>query len=281
MEGKYLRSKEVKEKYGIAPAHCHRDLVEKGNCRTKKYIFCGKECTSYYEPDVKKIVAAKNARKRVAMNRYKIRPDVMHGTKSRLRKVLPNKMYKKLRNAWFGMMRRCYTDERPDWAHYREFGITVCDEWLHSFDDFALWAIDNGVDYHLSLDRIDNDRGYSPDNCRWATKFQQGNNTSVNKILIYKGEEKTVAEWAEEYNIPYSRLWARISQGWSVEEALTSPLRYGKTINSLRMTFNGETKALSDWAREEGLPYYLVLNRFKKGWPPEKVLSRDDFRGKR
>lgn len=216
----WLKSTEVKAKYGISPGHCRRDMLAHG-CRTKPYTFCGKTVLSYYEPDVKRIVEERDAKKKKAKDRYAARPDVMRGTRSKLKKVLPDKMYKKLQNAWFGMMRRCYTNDRPDYRHYREFGITICDEWLNSFDEFALWSLNNGVDYPLSLDRIDNDKGYSPENCRWVTKIVQGNNTSVNRVVRYMGEEKTIAELAAEYGIKYHTLYYRIvTKGWPVEEAL-------------------------------------------------------------
>lgn len=276
----YLTSKEVHQKYGISPAHCRRDLAEKG-CRVKNYTFCGRVCCSYYEPDVKRLVAERDARKAKKRENYAFRPDVMRGTKSKLKKVIPERMYIKLRNAWFGMMRRCYTNDRPDYHHYRSFGITICDEWLNDFDSFALWALNNGVAYDLSLDRIDNDKGYSPDNCRWTTRTQQNNNSSQNKIIRYNGKEQTLAEWAREYNINYEKLWHRVNAGWPIKDALTKPLNYGPTKNSLIMTYKGKQQSLADWARETGLPYYLVLERYKRGWPPEKVLSSKNYKGKR
>lgn len=220
----YLTPNDIQKKYGIAPAHCYRDLVEQGECRTKPYIFCNRKCTSYYEPDVIEFVKQKKKRAEETENRYKNRPNVMRGTKSQLKKVLDKKTYVKLRNAWYGMMRRCYTDERPDYHHYREFGITICDEWLNNFDSFALWSLNNGMEEHLTLDRIDNNEGYSPDNCRWVSKKIQNNNTSVNRTLTFRGEEKTLSEWADTMGLNYDVLWARIKAGWSVERALTTPL---------------------------------------------------------
>lgn len=272
----YLKSKEVYEKYGVSPAHCHRDLAEKG-CRIKKYIFCGRECNSYYEPDVKRIVSELREKQAKTQEHYAARPDVMRGTKSSLKKVLPKETYIKLRNAWYGMMRRCYTNDRPDYHHYREFGIVICDEWLNSFDAFALWSLNNGMKKNLSLDRIDNDRGYSPDNCRWVTKKKQNNNTSVNTTILYQGEEYTIAELSDIYGIPYPRLWSRISSGWKIEDAIKKPRKRSASKNSLKMTYDGQTLPLSEWAKKTGIPYSSVITRFKKGYPPELVLSKEDL----
>lgn len=275
----YLRSKEVHEKYGISPAHCHRDLAEKG-CKTKEYVFCGRKCCAYYEPDVKRLVKELRERQKSKADHYAARPNVMRGTKSKLCKVLPKKTYVKLRNAWFGMMRRCYTNDRPDYKHYREFGITICDEWLNSFDEFALWALNNGMEENLSLDRINNDQGYSPENCRWVTRKVQNNNTSVNTLILYHGKEHTIAELSDIFNVPYERLWARISNGWDIEDAIKKPCGYGKVKNSLLLEYKGKKQPLSAWAKETGMPYYLILQRYKKGWPPEKILSQELYKGR-
>lgn len=220
----YLTATEVSKKYGIPCCHVYRNLVEYGKCRTKKYTFCGRECSSYYEPDIIKIMQKKEAKKKRAKWNYDSRPDVMRGTKSKLKKVIDPRMYKKLQNAWYGMMRRCYSKDRTDYAHYRKFGITICDEWLNSFDEFALWALNNGVAFNLSLDRINNDKGYCPENCRWTDHVTQGNNTSTNVTVRYNGEEKTIAEWAKEYGIKYHTLYMRITRSnWPIEKALTTP----------------------------------------------------------
>lgn len=225
----FLTPSEIKAKYGIDPTHVRRDLKDVG-CRTKEYIFCNRKCLAYYEPDVIEIVNKKNERKKISNLRYDRRPNVMRGTKSELKKIMDPKKYIKLRNAWFGMMRRCYTDDRKDYHHYREARITICDEWLENFDSFALWAVNNGMELDLSLDRINNEKGYSPDNCRWTTKLVQNNNSSAVHTVIFRGEEKTLRGWSEELGIKQETLYTRIfTNGWSVEKALTTPVRKFRT----------------------------------------------------
>lgn len=229
----YMTPTEIQKEFGLAPAHVKRDLADVG-CKTKPYIFCGRKCTSYFRPDVERIMAERTARREQSKKRYDARPNVLVGTKSQLMKVVPKSLYKKLRNAWFGMMRRCYTDDRKDYRHYREAGITMCDEWLNSFDSFALWAINNGVEEDLSLDRINTEKGYSPDNCRWATKKQQNNNSSTATTVRYQGEEKTITEWAEEYGINRDTLYSRVMVAkWPIEKALTTPVAKRKKTTPL------------------------------------------------
>ena len=103
----------------------------------------------------------------------------------------------KLKKVWRGMKERC---ERPNHSSYKNYGargISVCDSWKDDFDCFYQWAIANGYSNGLSLDRIDNDGNYCPENCRWATCKQQGNNTRSCRFITYNGDTKTMREWEE------------------------------------------------------------------------------------
>ena len=114
----------------------------------------------------------------------------------------------------------CYkTDKR-----YGGRGICVCDEWLNDFESFYKWSIQNGWEPGLSIDRIDNDGDYCPENCRWADGFTQANNSRHNLVIEYCGEEMTCTQWAHRIGIKPSTLNARLKNGWSVEKALTTPL---------------------------------------------------------
>lgn len=138
---------------------------------------------------------------------------VMHGmSRHRLNRIYHN------------MRKRC---EPTNARHTRYFdrGITVCDEWRDSFVSFATWALANGYKDDLSLDRIDNEKGYSPENCRWATPKQQSNNMCKNRLLSYNGEVHTMAEWARILDINHDTLASRIKLGWSDEKALSTPIR--------------------------------------------------------
>lgn len=126
----------------------------------------------------------------------------------------------RLRNIWGGMKDRCYNPRNNRYIHYGAKGITVCDEWLHNFQAFWNWAMASGYQDDLSIDRIDNDKGYSPDNCRWATRKEQQNNTSSNKSITFNGKTMTLTQWCEKQKISKRKYYDRIESGWSLEEAL-------------------------------------------------------------
>lgn len=133
----------------------------------------------------------------------------------------------RLYGIWAGMKRRCY-DETS--ANYRGRGITMCEEW-NDFGCFRKWAMENGYDAHAkrnecTIDRIDNNKGYSPDNCRWVNSKVQCRNKRNNKVLTFKGETHPLVVWSEIIGIKANTLHKRIVYlGWSVEKALTTPVR--------------------------------------------------------
>lgn len=217
-----MTASEIEKRYGVNARHAARDFASAITGTETRY---GRECKLYSQEKVEEIVQKRKEARAKAIANYADRPNIMPGTHSRLKKVLDKALYQKLRNAWYGMMRRCYTKDRPGYAHYREQKVTVCKEWLESFDEFALWSLDHGVNMNLSLDRIDNDKGYSPDNCRWATSKTQNNNSSQNIFITYEGETHTIAEWADILGVKYNTLYVRLKSGWSVERAFTTKVR--------------------------------------------------------
>ena len=130
----------------------------------------------------------------------------------------------KLYGVWKCMHQRC-TDRNISRADsYVNKGIRVCEEW-RDYVTFREWALSSGYQEGLSIDRIDNDGNYCPENCRWATRKEQMNNTSKNRKVTHNGETKTLSEWAETSEIPYSVFRSRIRYGWPIEKALTTPVR--------------------------------------------------------
>lgn len=105
-------------------------------------------------------------------------------------------------------------------------GITVCEEWKNDFATFKEWAMENGYADNLTIDRIDNDNGYFPENCRWATKKVQQRNTNRALLVTWEGETKPLGEWSDITGIKRNVLWARLYEmGWPVGKALTTPVR--------------------------------------------------------
>lgn len=129
--------------------------------------------------------------------------------------------------AWRSMVARC---TNPDHAFYKNYGgrgIFVCDRWIESFENFMT---DMGAKpgREFSLDRIDVNSGYSPENCRWATHKQQARNKRTSRMLEAFGKSQSAADWSEEAGIPSSAILWRIRIGWSVERAVTEPVKNRK-----------------------------------------------------
>lgn len=115
----------------------------------------------------------------------------------------------RLYRIWCGMKNRCYNPNEPNYKRYGAKGITVCDEWKDNFEAFRKWALNNGYQDDLSIDRKDGKSGYSPDNCRWATSKEQNNNLSTNIFITFKEKNLTAKQWSEEMGIPYKTVLER------------------------------------------------------------------------
>ena len=122
--------------------------------------------------------------------------------------------------AWNNMIQRCTNPNQTAYASYGGRGIKVCDEWL-TFEGFIK---DMGMRHKkMTLERINNELGYSKDNCKWATRKEQANNRRTNVKLEYNGSVMTISQWADKVGLKKDVLKARIERGWSVERALTTP----------------------------------------------------------
>lgn len=124
-----------------------------------------------------------------------------------------------------GMKQRCYNTKNASYQYYGPKGIKVCDEWLEDFMNFYNWAIKNGYRENLTIDRIDSDKDYCPDNCRWVTCKEQMINRKSNHWTTYKESTKTLSQWAEEYNLTVSCLKWRLKNGWNIDKALNTPIK--------------------------------------------------------
>ena len=128
--------------------------------------------------------------------------------------------YPRLYNIWQQMKARCYNKNNPDYKNYGARGITICGEWLSNFQAFYEWSIDNGYKKNLTIDRIDVNGNYEPNNCHWATTKQQNRNTRNNKYITINGEMHCLKEWCEILNLNYETVKSRLRYGWNIEKAL-------------------------------------------------------------
>jgi hypothetical protein len=127
-----------------------------------------------------------------------------------------------LHHVWNSAKRRCEKENNHAYKNYGARGIYMCEEWRENFLAFYEWARANGYKEGLSLDRIDNDGPYSPENCRWVTAREQNRNSRNTRHLTLNGETKCITEWAEKYNMKASALVKRLAR-MSLEEALNKP----------------------------------------------------------
>lgn len=123
----------------------------------------------------------------------------------------------RLYGIWVGMKQRCRDENSKDYSKYGGRGISVCSEWIDDYLAFRDWALSNGYNDTLSIDRIHNDGNYCPNNCRWVTLKVQNNNTSRNTYATYGNQTHTLSAWAEILNIPYKLMMSRLHNGWSFE----------------------------------------------------------------
>ena len=137
-----------------------------------------------------------------------------------------NKGRKRLRVIWVSMLRRCNNSYNKHYKDYGGRGIKICDEWLNSFESFETWAQQNGYNDNLTIDRINNNGNYEPNNCRWITQKEQNNNRRNNHYIEYKGKTYTLTQLARKFNIKVSTLRYRLFLApivWDIESALHTP----------------------------------------------------------
>lgn len=167
---------------------------------------------------------------------------------------------------WCDMKKRCVT---PSYVHYDRYGgrgISVCEEWKEDFMNFYNWSMANGYEDGLSIDRIDVDGNYEPSNCRWIPLKEQHWNTSQNVFLEHNGERKCLAQWCEELGVNYSSAHARIQRGETEFERIMFDGKFPsnstetrrKRSDIIRVTIDGVTKPITQWAEELNLSKRLV-----------------------
>lgn len=165
--------------------------------------------------------------------------NLRHNTKSCgcLRKEITSKRYKvhgkslsRLHKVWLQMKGRCYNPNNTAYKNYGGRGIKICDEWKDNFQAFCDWSMANGYDDTVergkcTLDRIDVNGNYCPENCRWVSQKVQSRNTRQNIKIEYNGETKVLKDWALELGINYGTLYSRVhNPNWDIERCFTEPV---------------------------------------------------------
>ncbi len=168
----------------------------------------------------------------------------------------------RLHRVWDNMKTRCYNPANKYYHRYGGRGITVCSEWRKSFTAFKEWALSNGYSDDLTLDRIDNNKGYSPKNCRWVTYAQQMNNTSSTTFITIE-EKRSLQEWAKISGVKPETIRWRLKAGFSGKELLSpKPLARRTT---LLVEIDGEKRTVKEWCESCNISERGFRNRLERG----------------
>jgi hypothetical protein len=182
---------------------------------------------------------------------------------------------------WKAARNRCRNPKAQGYADYGGRGIRMDATWEISFTTFYRDMGPRPSELH-SIDRIDNDGGYTPDNCRWATKRQQLDNRRNTKQVTFNGATRTMEQWAALTGITASAIDDRIERGWTTEDALTLPVdRFVNRHDSPKLTLNGCTMTVPEWARRIGIRPCSLRERLSRGWSIERALTAPRARSPR
>lgn len=167
--------------------------------------------------------------------------------------------------AWSDMKTRCLNPDFIGYSNYGGRGITICERWLNSFDNF-LQDMGRKPSRKYTLDRIDTDGNYEPSNCRWVLMKIQQNNRRNNHMVEYEGKQLTIAQLADETKVNYQTLLTRLRAGLSVKEAVENPI-------ARLFEYKGECKTVTDWAKAIGMSRRTLQARIERGWSIEKAIE--------
>lgn len=168
------------------------------------------------------------------------------------------------------MIGRCTKKYCKNYNNYGMRGIKVCKEWKESYFAFYKWAMNNGYNDNLTIDRIDSNGNYEPNNCRWVTYKVQNNNRRSNVYFTYNGERRTMKEWSELLNIPYITIQRRYYRFGNNPDKIFSKENY----KDLYIEYQGKRLPLIEWADITGIDRNILYKRIKEfGWSTEKAFT--------
>jgi predicted nucleic acid-binding Zn ribbon protein len=184
------------------------------------------------------------------------------------------KEHRRLHTVWLGLRNRCNNPKTEKYPRYGGRGIKVCSEW-DIWENFAEWAYANGYDrdapkMQCTLDRIDNNGNYCPENCRWVSNKEQQRNTSQNVYLTFDGETLIIQDWSTRTGISVSGIRNRLDRGWSVEDTLSTPKKKSRAKGYL---YKGKSYTIAELCVLSRLSYDTIRGRIERGWDIERIVD--------
>lgn len=184
---------------------------------------------------------------------------------------------KRIFNIWSGMMDRCKSPNRRDAKNYFLKGIRVCDEW-QVYDSFEVWALANGYEDNLTIDRIDGNGNYSPENCRWISIQEQQKNKETTTFYSCNGETMCLTDWAKKTGINRMTLWNRIhDEGMTMEEAINKKFRSQKT--NIHLFVDGEETTVLNIANRCGIKANTIYKYLSQGKTIDSIIEHFTTQG--
>lgn len=175
---------------------------------------------------------------------------------------------------WGGIKNRCYNPNSTSFKNYGFRGIEMCNDWKNDYQSFKKWCFENGYEKGLSIERIDNDKGYYPDNCKFATKEEQANNRTTTVLVEINGEIKTLREFSKKYNIKYETIRARYNKGKRGNDLIKKENYYNESLITKEKLYDLyliEKKSTIEISKMFGLSSTTIYKYLKK----HKIPIRD------
>lgn len=187
----------------------------------------------------------------------------------------------KFYQVWNGIKQRCYNVNNKNYHNYGGRGITVCDEWYNNFQAFYDWSMENGYYDGLQIDRIDNNKGYSPDNCRWVDRYANNNNRRNNILFTYNNKTQSLSAWCRELNISYKSCMTRYYRGHTIEECLhlvnlSDHRKVNVKYNAILYNYDNDVYSISALSRKLNTPRWKLQRDIKNGILPKGVIKHNE-----